>query len=383
VERSRYAQQFSDFGGKAYLDCAAQGPFPRETAAAALRALRFKEHPEEMPDALYEELPQRAREAVARLIGCSPQSIALGTGAAHGLNLAARALPLVAGDEVLLPRGEFPAVVYPWLNREADGLAVRFVEPAAGRTVDAATLLAAIGPRTRCVALSLVSYATGYRVDLKTIGDACRERGLYLVVDGAQGVGAVDFRVADHPIDVLAVSGYKWLLGPYGTGFTYVNPRILDRMKVPEANWLGIEGSNRFNRLADYRLQFREGARRFDVTETAAFIHLSALTASIEFLHRVRVTTVEAHARRLLDLLLQGVGTTSLRVASDPDPARRSTIVALEGRNLDATRRTYQRLRERGVVVSLRENLIRVSPNVYNGPGDIERLLEAAREPLD
>ena len=380
-ERSRFAQHFSDFGGRAYLDRAAQGPFPKDTVAATLQALRLKEHPEEMPDTLYEELPARAREAVARLIGCSPLSIALGTGATHGLCLAARGLPLAAGDEVLLAHGEFPANVFPWLNLEAGGIGVRMVRPERGRFVDAAALARAIGPRTRLLAVSLVGFSSGYRADLKLLGDACRERGLFLVVDGAQGIGALDFRVADHPIDVLAVSGYKWLFGPYGTGFTYVNPRVIEKMRVPDANWLAIEGSNRFNRLMEYRLQFREGARRFDAPETAAFIHLSAFAASVEFLNRVRVGTIEAHVRRLLDRLIHGCEGTRLRVVSDLEPARRSTILALEAASLDETRRIFHRLRERGVIVSLRENLIRVSPNIYNGPADIERFLEAAAEP--
>lgn len=379
-DRSRFAQHFSDFGGSAYLDCAAQGPFPKDSVAATLAALRHKEHPEELPDALYEELPVRAREAVARLIGCSPQSIALCGGATHGINLAARGLPLRHGDEVLLAHGEFPANVFPWLNLEADGIRVRMVRPAEGAFVDAAAIVAAMGPATRLLSVSLVGFSSGYRADLKVLGNACRERGLFLVVDGAQGIGALDFRVADYPIDVLAVSGYKWLFGPYGTGFTYVNPRIVDKMRVPDVNWIGIEGSNRFNRLMEYRLQFREGARRFDAPETAAFIHLSAFAASVEFLNRVRVGTIEAHVRRLLDRLVQGVGRTPLRVVSDLTPERRSTIVALEGGSLDETRRIYQRLRERGIVVSLRENRIRVSPNIYNGPGDIDRLLASAAE---
>src|SRR5881409_2123172 len=128
-----WKRHFSDFGGKVYLDCAAQGPFPAETVAEVQRALRLKEHPEEIPGSLYESLPARAREAVARLLGCDPGDVAVASGASHGLNLAARGLPLEAGDEVLLANGEFPANVYPWLNSASDGVEVRLVRPAAGR----------------------------------------------------------------------------------------------------------------------------------------------------------------------------------------------------------------------------------------------------------
>ena len=377
-EAARWKHLFEDFGGKAYLDCAGQGPFPRESAEAARRAVRFKEHPEEIPEALFGELPARAREATARLIGCAPASIALGTGASHGINLAARGLPLEPGDEILVPHGEFPANVYPWLNLEAQGIQVRIVKPERGVSVDASSLVRAIGPKTRLIAVSLVSYSTGDRIDLQPIGDACRERGLFLVVDGAQGVGAVDFRVADFPIDVLAVSGYKWLLAPYGTGFTYVSPRVIDRLRVCDVNWLVVKGSGQAGRWSDYRLEFREGARRFDVPETASFIQLSAFIASVEFVNRLRVPTSEAHVRRLLDQLIAGIGRTRLRVISDLAAGRRSSILALEAAGLDETHRALRRLRERGVIVALRENRIRVSPHVYNTPEDIERLLDAA-----
>jgi len=370
---------FSGFGGRAYLDCAAQGPFPRETAEEIRRALRLKEHPEEIPVSLFEDLPARARAAVARLIGCNPASIALGAGASHGINVAAAGLPLQPGDEVLLPEGEFPANVHPWLNMRPLGIAVRFVAPASGRIVEAGPMIEAIGPKTRVIAISQVAFATGYRVDLQALGDACRQRGMFLVVDGAQGIGALDFRIADHAIDVLAVSGYKWLFGPYGTGFVYINPRVIDRMRVPTVNWQSVEGATQFNRRSEVRLQFREGARRFDMPETAAFLNMSGFAASVEFLNRVRVPTVEAHVRRLLDRLIQGIEETPLRVVSDRRPERRSAILAMAAASLEETRRIFRRMQQRGVVVSLRDNLIRVSPNIYNTPEDIGRFLEAAR----
>ncbi len=89
---SKWSDHFSGIVGDIYLDCAAQGPFPKETAEEVRRSLRFKGHPEEIAPDLFDDLPDRARTAVARLIGCSPANIALGTGASHGINLAARGL---------------------------------------------------------------------------------------------------------------------------------------------------------------------------------------------------------------------------------------------------------------------------------------------------
>lgn len=371
--------QFSDFGGRSYLDCAAQGPFPRDTVAEVRRALRYKEHPEEIPESLSEDLAERARTAAARLIGCHPSSIALGTGTSHGTNLAARGLPIAKGDEVLMAQGEFPALVYPFLNREREGIKVRFVHPpGGGRIVPAEEMIKAIGPETRVIATSLVQFATGYRTDLLALGDACKERKLLLVIDGAQGVGGVDFRVGDFPIDILAVSGFKWLLGPYGSGFTYVNPRILEKVRVTEINWQRMEGATHPRRRSEYHIRHAEGARRFDIPEAGSHLHASAFAASVEFLNRVRVPTIEAHVGRLFERLIRGIEQTPLTIVSDLNPKRRSCIMAVEGPHLDATRRILRRQREAGVIVSLRDNLIRISPNLYNGPEDIDRFLEVA-----
>ena len=375
-----WKKYFSGFGGKVYLNCAAQGPFPSESAEEVRRALRLKVHPEEIPETYFEDLTTRARAAVARLIGCHPSSIALCSGASHGLNVAARGLPLRSGDEVLLAQGEFPAVVYPWMNLESEGIQMRFVAHGSGRVVETADLIRAIGPRTRVIAISLVAYATGYRADLRALSEACRARGAFLVVDGAQAIGGIDFRVGDSSIDVLAVSGYKWLLGPFGTGFTYVSPRIIEHMKVADVNWLNIEGANQFNRRAGYALRFREGAQRFDIPEAASFLNLSGFAASIEFLNRVRVPTIEAHVGRLIERLIRGMASTPLRAVADLDPKKRSGLIGLEGPSIDVTRRIYRRLRGCGVVVSLRDNLVRVSPNIYNTADDIDRFLDTAAE---
>jgi len=377
-EATPWKRHFSDFGGKVYLDCAAQGPFPAETVEAVRRALRLKEHPEEIPGSLYESLPGQAREAIARLLGCEQECIALASGASHGLNLAARSLPLERGDEVLLAEGEFPANVYPWLNRASDGIRVRRVGPEAGRFVGEKELIAAIGPRTRIVAISHVAFSTGYRADLRRLGEDCRERGIHLVVDGAQSVGAIDFKVSELPVDILATSGDKWLLGPFGTGFTYINPAILERLRVRDVNWMNVEGSSNLGDAGGGPLRFRDGARRFDIPEAASFLNLHGLIASLSFLARVGIDGVETHVRRLHDRLVHGLDATGLRVVSDLSPGRRSGILALEGSSHEETRAIFRRLRERGIVVSVRDNLIRVSPHIYNTRADIESFLEAA-----
>src|SRR5439155_3349184 len=203
---------------------------------------------------------------------------------------------------------------YPWLNRASDGIEVRRVGPAASRFVGEQDLIPAIGSKTRIIAISHVAFSTGYRADLKTLGEACRELGIFLVVDGAQSVGAVDFKVSELPVDVLATSGDKWLLGPFGTGFTYINPALLERLSVREVNWMNVEGSSNLAEPGGGPLRFRDGARRLDIPEAASFLNLHGLIASLSFLARVGVDSVETHVRRLHDRLVRSLDPSRLRV---------------------------------------------------------------------
>jgi selenocysteine lyase/cysteine desulfurase len=337
-------------------------------------ALELKRRPYRLRERQIVDVPDQVRHVAARLIGAAPEEIAVGTGATHGLNLAAAGLPLRPGDEVLLAPGEFPSNRVPWLyHGERRGYTVRTLEirgahPEVGDFETAATA------RTRAVAVAFVSYATGYRMDLAALSRLCAERGWYLVVDACQAAGSVAFSVRDFEPHILATGGYKWLLSPYGSGFTYVRRDLLEDLAVPVVYWMGLRNADDFNALARQTLAFADSARRFDVPETASFFNLFGLQRSLEYLLEIGVSTVEEHHRALLDRLAAGLP-DSYRVASDLRPERRSGVLFLEGADAAATAAVHRRLMEAKVHVSLREGRIRVSPNVYNDEADIDRLL--------
>src|SRR5690606_17680931 len=127
----------------------------------------------------------RSRALIAQLIGASAEEIALTTNTSWGVNLAAYALPLGPGDIVLGSEGEFPANVYPWMAAAKQrGFTFELV-PMRGFAVDEDEILRRIetDPRVKGVALSWVSFWTGYRIDAKRIGTACRMRGVWFAMD--------------------------------------------------------------------------------------------------------------------------------------------------------------------------------------------------------
>lgn len=373
---------FFDFAGATYLNCAYQGPLPRRAVAALERAVELKTRPHLIHQDDYFEIPDGYRRSVGELIGAEPAEIAVTDSTTYGLSLLARGLDWKPGDEVVLPRGEFPANRIPWLALERRGVRVREIElPPGDRGVE--SLSAAISSRssrsscTRVFAAAWVRYQTGERRDVVALGRLCRERGVLFAIDGSQGIGGLPFDLRRVPCDLLACSGYKWMLGPYGLGFAWVSPALAERLDPPAVNWFAVRGARDFSRLGECELVWEPGARRFDVNETANFFNLLSGTAALRYLLELGVERASSHVaelqRRLRERLPEGFS-----VVGSSKTGRGSNIVCLTAAE-QLLARAGRRLDVLRVAVSRREGAIRVSPFIYNTTGDIDRLVEGLR----
>ena len=372
-----YRQDFPDFTPTVYLNCAYQGPFPRATVARIHDAIELKCHPERVVERDYFDPPDRVRERLARLIGAAPEEIALTNSATQGVGIAAEGLEFHAGDEVVVASTNFPSNLFTWLHLRRRGVRVNVVQPRDG-FIHLEDVGRALSSQTRILALDWVSYTTGVRIDLAVFGELAHRHGALFVVDGTQGVGAIEVNVHDLPFDVMAVAGYKWLLGPYGTGFAYLSSEVQNRLELRVVNWLSTEGADEFDELPIEDLTLPRAARIFDVPETANFLNLYALEASLEYVERVGVPTVHRHCEGLLERLREGLRSRGLTLSAAAVPEHSSTILGFQAGSLEATAGIHARLEREHISVSLRQGMIRVSPYLYNDEADIERLLAVA-----
>jgi cysteine desulfurase/selenocysteine lyase len=113
--RLEVAGDFGGFDGRAWLNCAHQGPLPRVAVRAAERALAQKAAPHRLGDEAFAEVPRRLKGALGRLAGVPADQVILGNSTTYGLHLLTQGVPWRAGDEVLLVEGDFPATIVPWL----------------------------------------------------------------------------------------------------------------------------------------------------------------------------------------------------------------------------------------------------------------------------
>ena len=331
--------------------------------------------------AVYLSAVGEVRALGARLLGAREESVALITGAGAAVNVVARGLELAEGDEVVLARHEFPANDLPWRWLARRGVRLRFAEPDhPSGAVSAAKLAAEIGPATRVVAFSHVSYLHGGRIDPGPVVEAARRTGAVTVVDGSQAAGALPFDFGASGVDVYTASGYKSLLGPYGTALALFSPQVLDRLAVGDVNWWAVKGSEDFEH-PPAAVELKAGAQRYDAHEPAAFFNLLPFAESLRLLLEVGPAAVQAHARVLMDELLARLP-EGYEPASPLAPEQRSHLLCLRARTPEGTLRAHRRLLAAQVLTSLRGGRIRVAPHLYTARGDLDRLLAAlAAEP--
>jgi cysteine desulfurase / selenocysteine lyase len=357
-----------------HLNSASTGPLPARTVRAVNAFTELRHDPRAMPDTLLFDTLARSRALVAELIHATPEEIALSVNTSYGINVAAAALPLGPGDVVVVPDGEFPANMYPWLELAPKrGATVRVIPLRDGWCDEKALMAAADDPAVKVVAVSWVGFASGYRVDLAALGRKCRARGVHLVVDAIQGLGVLPLDVREVQPAVLACGAQKWLLSPWGAGFTYVRQDLIPSLDPPFVSWMGVKGSDDFRALLDYDLTWRDDARRFEFI-TVPFQDFAGMNESLALLLELGPAAVAAHVERLADRVVAWVrGRPDMRLVTPADAARRAGIVCVAPPDPEAT---SERLRAAGVLHSQREGAMRLAIHAFNTEADIARALE-------
>jgi cysteine desulfurase / selenocysteine lyase len=375
---TNWRDQWFEFNDAAYFDVSAQGPMPKVAHRAAQAALDWKKLPQNMPETAYFELPNKIRASVAKLIGAKPDEIAVTTGASGGLLALANSIEWRPGDEVMVARGDFPAQFTTWKPLEARGrLTVKVVAPRE-RFLSADDFIAAIGPKTRLVSAALVRHDDGSLLDAARVAAACHAHGALLLLDASQCVGAMPMDVTALGADFIVAAAYKWLLGPYGTGFFWVRGELIDSIPVGPFFWMALEGAHKFHAFSVDHVRVAPGARRWDAPETASFINLFALDASLEFVLQMGPETVLAHNRRLIECLYDRMPRDRCVVASPREPERRGPFACFAARTPEKSAALHERLRKANVFTSLREGCLRIAPHLYNSEHDIDRIIAEA-----
>lgn len=357
----------------AYLNCAYLGPLSHAVVSAGQQAAAGKAHPWEIGSEDFFTDTEIARALFARIINAREDDVAIVPAASYGVSVAARNLPLMKGQRILMLAEQFPSNVYAWREsaRQAGASVVSIARPADGDMTRA--VLDGMDEHTAVVSLPNCHWADGALLDLERIGRRCRELGASLVLDVTQSAGVMPLDVGAIQPDFLVAACYKWLLGPYSIGFLYVAPHRQDGMPI-EFNWRARLGSDDFAGLVNYEDSYLPGARRFDVGECANFQTMPAVIAAL---------------RQILDWGVPEIAQTL--AARNACIAERAASLGLS--SLDAEQRAghflglrfeqamprglLEELKKAGVYLSVRGDSLRITPHLYNNDADVDRLMHA------
>lgn len=355
-----------------YLNAASVGPLPQRTVEVTAQWATMRSRPHQLPFPLMQEAAATARAQFAALVGADADEIALMPNTTYGLNLAARALPLRPGV-ILTFDGEFPSCVYPFQALGSRGITLDLI-PKRDGIPDEDALLEAIGNRSDVVAVvvSWVQFANGFVADLARIGNACRARGIFFIVDGIQGCGVRPIDLHALPVDIFASGAQKWQLSPWGTGFVYVRRELVTALEPHDVGWACMKASVDYTRLTDYEFDFFDDARRFEVV-TLAYQDFAAANASTALLLELGVDRIAAHLERLGDRVVQwATSRRDVRLVTPAAPARRAGVLSFAPERLDEMATA---LKNAQVIHVVREGAIRLSPHSYNTIDEIDRVL--------
>jgi selenocysteine lyase/cysteine desulfurase len=358
---------FPGLEGTIYLNTASMcvGSVPARDAYA--RAIdRWTAGGFDWPDA--ERAGEASRATFAQMIGAQPDEIAMVPAVSAGAGLIAANMPQARrGENIVVSGGEFASNYFPWVLLRERGYAIRTVEAGDDGVAADAYDQAADGG-TRLIAVSAVDSPTGYRADVAAIGRIAARSGAWMFVDACQAAGAVALNVEREGVDFLATSSHKFLLGSKGMGYLFVRRQLLDRLRPTGPGW----------KAARRPLESFYGPA-MDLSPTASKLDTSlpwfaalAEQASFDIFRRFGIQAILDRNARLSRRLHAAVAAHCPRFRPFPE-RHRSTILSVPVADADAT---VARLRDAGVVASVRAGRVRLSVHFYNLDEDVDRAAE-------
>ncbi len=310
------------------------------------------------------------RKTVAKMFNAESEEIFFGANCSDMFNLFVGGIETKDGANVVVSGLTFPSTPYSWANKIGEQN-VR-IAPAENGQVKAESLFELCDQNTVAISLCLVENTSGFRHDIETISRFCEQKGIYLVLDITQCIGAIEIDVKKTPIDFITTSSYKWLGGVFGVGFSYISNKILADVSPTHVGWVGN------------KQRFKHRPLKFDLSDTAEkfecgnlnWLGLKGIEQSIKIYLDLGKSDVESYILSLTDYLLEKAETTeNVGVVGPFDPKNRSGISFVTYPSTFEL--TNQKLEENGIRAHCTSDTsMRVALHFYNNKSDVDKLFE-------
>ena len=325
----------------------------------------------------------------ASLMKTLPENITMTTNTSEAICMIANGYPWQAGDQIISYVNEYPANHYPWVvqaerhgvelillsdvdvpQEQRDGAGPIDGQLARGWSFD--ELAEKTTDRTRVIALSQVQFTSGFAADMERLGQFCHERNIDLVIDAAQSLGCLPVYPEQWNVAAVASAGWKWLLGPVGTGVMYTRPDFREKIAI---TMTGADHMKQDTAYLDHRWQPHTDGRKFQYS-TSSYALLDGLAQVAESLFlKYSPEAIRDHIFELQELAIAGLDKEKYQPVIHP-PESRSGILALIPKVSDAPS-ICRELEQAGIVVTPRDGYIRFAPHLCTSTDEISRAVDA------
>ena len=355
-----------------YLNCAAVAPLPTISIEAVISQLRDVSAHGSTNYMDWVATKDRAREIIAKMLNVKSEQIAFMRNTSDGFATVANGLTWKKGDNIVSFAKEFPANFYAWREvRNEFDVELRMCPERNGR-IDLDEFINLIDDNTKLVSISVVQYGSGFRADLERIGRAAREVDALFAVDIIQGFGVMPFDLPAQFVDIASGASHKWLCSPEGCGILFLSDRARERVKPTLVGWISVEEPWDFEeREQDYKptaLAWETG------TGTTSLFY--GLEQSTKLLYVTGAENIQNYLEDLTDHLCELISGKNYEIVSSRKPGEKSQIVCIKHLNGLAPTEIAKQLGQENIIVSPRNDRIRIAPHFFNTHEDIEKLAD-------
>jgi selenocysteine lyase/cysteine desulfurase len=364
--------QFPAANNYTYLNSAAVSPMPSTAKDAVISQLTDVSNHGSEHYTDWIATKNRARYLLGLMLNVRPEQIAFMRNTSDGFASVAAGIDWAEGDNIVSFAGEFPANFYPWRRvRDEFGVELRLAPEHDGR-IDLDEFCSLIDSNTKLVAISAIQFASGFQADLARIAEAAHTVDALFAVDIIQALGARGFDLPGLGVDIASSASHKWLCAPEGCGFLYLSDEARNRVKPTLTGWISVE--------TPWDFEDREQPWKTDTlaweSGTGCSSLFYGLEQSLKLLNDTGLANIESYLNGLTDHLCELLAGKDYDILSSRYPGEKSAIVCVKHRGGIHCNEIAKELQAVNIIVSPRNDRLRIAPHFYNNTEDIERLVE-------
>ena len=326
----------------------------------------------------YGQILDLLHKAVASFLSTKDSNISFIRNTAEGLSMIAESFPFKKGDEIISYEHEYPSNHYPWLLQTRKGVKLILLKNSVLNKKKISENIAhlwsledlerAITKKTRIIALSHVQFTSGFSANLKRLGNICKNRNIFLIVDAAQSMGAMPLYPEKWNISAITSSGWKWLMGPIGSGLLYTSPNLRDNLSFTMA---GADLMKQGENYLDHRWRPYKDGRRFEYSTPSYELAYQLLACFDDIFNKYSIEKIYKRIVNLQHIFLKEIDMKLFYPIEFP-PEHSSCILSMIS-NRDPRHIAKDALTSNNLCISARENYVRIGIHFYNTPEKVKK----------